>query len=334
MSKKFFIIMLWALSMAMAFAISCTSDVSDNVNTSSKENKDLELAYTELIQNLTDYNSSFEQTVSIPQTRGKFWRKIRGFLLADAGSFFLGAASPVPGLGLFTAIFGSATCGPVFTETLGERINIDDETGTETSVIPNDTAISEQGPIGDSTGIEEAGAPGEGDYGTVSIYDFTVNSNMYATSSGVGYLHNCVLADLEQDNPGIYNTKTGLSSLASLISDEMLKYGYDISDEERNICLQKIQFLLNDSAELNEEDDLILLFKRHFPEYSSELTVLNDFVVNVESLVGSSEDIISYLTGYIQIILQSNLPSAEKQLLQNSIEIAANSAVLWNVEEK
>lgn len=308
MNKK---ITMSILAICIYSMSSCSSD--EKVNTQSI---DKQSAYSELNENLTIYNTTFWNDNNIPQTRG-FWRRLRWYLFADAGGALIGSAFGGWGA-LFGAVFSSATAGPVYAK---YELNSKNE----------DLTIIDDGllkPIKPAT----RNSPGQG---TVINPDqqinSKINSNVTVTSSGIGYLHNKILSSINQKHPNVYKQSVGTETMAKYIVTEMEEYNYEISETEKNILIQKVNSTIpKDDTDPNVE--LITLLKNACPEFSDELSVLDDFANNIGGLTNSTELVKKYLDGYLKIIQNSNLTEAQKDLLKSSLEVAANSAVLWVTE--
>ena len=111
----------------------------------------------------------------------------------------------------------------------------------------------------------------------------------------------------------------------------MKEYNLTISETEQSILIHKVNSTIpKDDVDPNIE--LIILLKNAYPEFSDELSVLDDFATNVGSLTDSKELVKKYLEGYLQVIENSNLTDSQKEILKSGLEVAANSAVLWVVE--
>ena len=154
-------------------------------------------AYKALNEELAAYDYSFKSNIQIPQTRGKIWNKIRGFLLADAGGFLLGSTFGPIG-GLWAAIFGSAVGGPVFAETLYSETNSGNAECPVAVTDSTTTGIVKPPYSATTNSLPSEVEKGNGsDAEAVSYWDIEVHCYNYATDSGYGYLHNRILSDIE-----------------------------------------------------------------------------------------------------------------------------------------
>lgn len=119
--------------------------------------------------------------------------------------------------------------------------------------------------------------------------------------------------------------------MAKYITSEMKEYNYTIPVAEQNTLIQKINSSIpNDKTEI--DTDIVTHLKTAYPEFTNEFSILEDFIANIERINGNVEFMKTYLDGYLQIIENSNLSESEKDLLISSLEVAANSAVLWIIE--
>lgn len=290
---------------------SCSSDESISTPVIDKQS-----AYNELNENLATYNAVFWNENNIPQTRG-FWKRLRGYLLADAGGALVGSAFGGWGA-LFGAVFSSAVAGPCYAEyevvSKNELIIVDD-----LPIKPVNTKPKTR----NSPDMETPMKPDIQSYSEI-------NSNVTVTNSGIGYLHNTILTNINQKHPHIYQQSSDYGTMAQYIVTEMKEYDYKISETEKNILIEKVNSSIPQGyADPNVE--LIALLKNAYPEFSEELSVLDNFSTNIQSLTNDIELVKKYLDGYLQTIQNSNLTESQKEILKSSIEVAANSAVLWVV---
>jgi len=292
-------------------------------------------AYKALNEELAAYDYSFKSNIQIPQTRGKIWNKIRGFLLADAGGFLLGSTFGPIG-GLWAAIFGSAVGGPVFAETLYSETNSGNAECPVAVTDSTTTGIVKPPYSATTNSLPSEVEKGNGsDAEAVSYWDIEVHCYNYATDSGYGYLHNRILSDIETENPGIYVQSNDNSAMVgSLISTVMKRYDYNVSPSDKVACEIKWNEILQECRSGMSENELVVCLKKFMPDYEYDISIINDFAANIEVLVDNPNELKNYLNGYLQIISNSALNQSQKDILSQSIEIAANSALLWSVVEK
>ncbi|RGN32012.1 hypothetical protein [Bacteroides oleiciplenus] len=294
----------------------CIFSCSSDENTYTQSDKTLNV-YSELNEKLATYNAAFWSENNIPQTRS-FWKRLKGYLLADAGGALIG--SVFGGWGsLFGAIFCSAVAGPAYAE--HEMKSKDDGIITiDTTIFKPITRI----PTTRNPEDMEPANPENQGYGTI-------NSNVTVTNSGIGYLHNTILSKINQKHPDVYKQSVSSETMAKYIVTEMKEYNLTISETEQSILIHKVNSTIpKDDVDPNIE--LIILLKNAYPGFSDELSVLDDFATNVGSLTNSTELVKKYLEGYLQVIENSNLTDSQKEILKSGLEVAANSAVLWVVE--
>lgn len=162
-----------------------------------------------------------------------------------------------------------------------------------------------------------------------------VEINAYTTVSeeGIGHLHNQILSEIETENPGIYNQAISYDAMANLIIAKMQKYGYVISETDKNTLLKKAENIVP-KTDFDTMDQLSVHYQKVLPEFSNEFSIIKDFVLNVEEISDDKELVKEYSNGYQLIISSSKLPEPKKQELIPCIDVAANSAVLWEVDER
>lgn len=278
--------------------------------------------YSELNVSLATYNAAFWNTNNVPQTRG-FWKKLRGFLFADASGALLGSIFGGGGA-LFGAIYSSAVAGPAF----AEHEIVVQHTPT-CPAIPLTADDTEAIPVSDPylgrvlPRYNEIIAP--------ISNPLTVNCYATVTSSGIGYQHNLILSRIEEAHPNIYNGTEDSEVMADLIATEMKESDYVIPETEKNILIQKVNSIVLKSN-VDSTIELVTLLKNACPEYSDELFVLDDFTTNIVDITNNTELMRIYLNGYLQVIENSNLTDSQKKVLKSSIEVAANSALFWVTE--
>lgn len=119
--------------------------------------------------------------------------------------------------------------------------------------------------------------------------------------------------------------------MADLIVTEMGKCSYAIPETEKNILIQKVNSIVLKSK-TDSATELITLLKNTWPEYSDELSVIDDFTVNIGNITNNTELMKAYLDGYLQVIESSNLTNSQKGVLKSSLEVATNSALFWVTE--
>lgn len=282
-------------------------------------NSDKEFAYHELQKDLAAYNTTFWIENDIPQTRS-FWRRLRGYLFADAGGALLGSIFGGWGA-LFGAVYCSAVAGPVYAEM--ELLNADNNDGMKGEVcdtiikLPFDPIPLDPQNVAPVVPVEPTF------YATVS--------NLTVTTSGIGHMHNVILYNMDKKHSNLYNQQTNYRDMAKYITSEMKEYNYTIPVAEQNTLIQKINSSIpNDKTEI--DTDIVTHLKTAYPEFTNEFSILEDFIANIERINGNVEFMKTYLDGYLQIIENSNLSESEKDLLISSLEVAANSAVLWIIE--
>lgn len=162
----------------------------------------------------------------------------------------------------------------------------------------------------------------------------TVEVNAYATASeeGIGYLHNQILSEIEAEHPGIYNQAVSSEVMANLIIAKMQKYGYVISETNKNALIKKAENVMP-KTDFDTMEQLSAHYKKVLPEFSNEFNIIQDFVLNVEDISDDTNLVKEYSTGYQLVISSSKLPEPKKLELLPCIDVAANSAVLWEVDE-
>lgn len=286
---------------ALAFCI-CVSSCSTDENMQS-QSADNNVVFNELHNSLLNYNTSFLNENNIVQTRG-FWGRLRGFLMADASGALFGSAFGGWGA-LFGGIFSSAVAGPVLAQEplLVDSPMMDDRpirTYIDTYVEPELNSIS------------------------------GINEYQVVTNSGIGYLHNTILSDINTKHPNIFSLQPSTKTMSELVAVEMKERNYSIPESEKQIIINKIESIIP-AATASSTVDPATLLKSIYPELSNELSVINDFAANAEHLAKNISLLQEYLNGYLQGIENSGLTAEQKEALKASIEVAANSAVLWNV---
>lgn len=278
--------------------------------------------YSELNENLATYNATFWNTNNVPQTRG-FWKKLRGFLFADAGGALLGSVFGGGGA-LFGAIYSSAVAGPVFAE--HEMMSQTTATCPAITLTPDDTEAIEGSALYPEKVLSR--------YNEMAVpvsNPVTVNCYTTITSSGIGYQHNLILSRIEEAHPNIYNGTEDSEVMGNFIATEMKESDYVIPETEKNILIQKVNSIVLKSN-VDSTIGLVTLLKNACPEYSYELFVIDDFTTNIVDLTNNTKLMRTYLNGYLQVIENSNLTDSQKEVLKSSIEVAANSALFWVTE--
>lgn len=166
---------------------------------------------------------------------------------------------------------------------------------------------------------------------TRSVSSLELNSYATLSDEGIGYLHNTILSEIEAEHPGIYNQSTSYDTMANLIVEKMKKYGYTISTNERNQFVRKAQTIIPQES-FDTADALVAHYQKKIPEFSNQIGVVLDFVSNVGEISDETELVRIYNEGYQKIVSESNLPDPQKKTLLPCIDVAANSAILWEVE--
>ena len=307
--KKKYLVVVVAISICIA---SCFSE-KENIILVEEPND----AYDALKVELAQYTAEYNAENGVVLSRAGFWKRLRGFLFADAGGALMGAS--LGGWGaLFGAIYSSAVAGPVYSAIDDEYQEIIPVRPIE-PIAPTDSLVM---PLYDISTPEE---PIEGEWGNIRSY-------VTVTSTGTGYLHNMILSKINETHPDVLIHVESPNLIAEYVADEMEdEYGYVIPDASKNLLIQKVDSMSMVDIDW-EYDDIVTYVNSLAPEYSNEFAIIEDFVANVEPLGGRVAAVQNYLSGYLQIINSSNLTDEQKQLLITSIEVAANSAVLWVVE--
>ncbi len=306
MRNNFFLIMVVCACLA-----SCSSEKDSFV--SDQEQKG---AFDELKVELAQYSAEYHKENGIMQTRAGFWKRLRGFLFADAsgalfGSYFGGGGA------LFGAIFNSVVAGSVFSAMDNEYVGVQ-----PMPIEPIEPMEPILNPLNDVGTPED---PIEEEYVYIRPY-------VTVTTDGAGYLHNMIISKIDENYPDVLKNIGSTDLIAGYIADEMeSEYGYTISDSTKEMLIQKVDSVNNVDIDW-EYDYMVARVNSLLPEYENELAVIEDFVENVEPMGGRVVNVQNYLSGYLQIINNSNLTDEQKQTLRMCIEIAANSAVLWVVE--
>ena len=310
--NKIFITSFLAICISMS---SCSSDEKTY-------NQPKQELYSKLNEDLAAYNATFWNANNIPHTRS-FWKKLRGFLLADAGGALIGSAFGGWGA-LFGAVFSSAVGGPALAEH-----EMTSQTATTCPVIPPTSDNTQTVPISDPYSAEVLSDDNEIAAPTSS--QVAVNCYATVTSSGIGYEHNLILSRIEETHQNIYNEAKSSEVMADLIVTEMGKCSYAIPETEKNILIQKVNSIVLKSK-TDSATELITLLKNTWPEYSDELSVIDDFTINIGNITNNTALMKAYLDGYLQVIERSNLTNSQKEVLKSSLEVAANSALFWVTE--
>ena len=169
---------------------------------------------------------------------------------------------------------------------------------------------------------------------SISITDnsFT-NSYQFVTNEGVGYLHNVIISEIEKENPGIYARPISEEELCNLLFSKITKYNLSMSKEDIRIAIrQAIQIVPDDNFESTEA--LMQYYKESIPGYNIEFNILGDFVDHVEPIIDNPKAVKDYYEGYKKTISSNVSLRVETQMNAIlAIEVAANSAVLWNIKE-
>lgn len=297
MKKNFLKIGLSALFIATCAGIACCSQEEETVN---QQPQDLQIAYAELNQQLAVYNANFKGEYGIPKTRG-FFRKLLGALAADASGALMGSSFGYIGA-IFGAIFNSAVAG----EAIGEQFDA--------------TTYTTQDPYS---------TPGEPQITTADEIPYSATTSAVAVSdTGIGYLHNLILTEIEIEHPGIYEQGSSLENLGNLIVEKMEKYGFSISESDKQMLMDKSDRVVPKQV-YSTDDELVSHYTTALPEFASEMHVIQNFACNVEEISNDTELVKAYATGFQEVISASSLPEATKADLLPCIEVAANSAVLW-----
>lgn len=107
--------------------------------------------------------------------------------------------------------------------------------------------------------------------------------------------------------------------------------GYYISTSEQTVLINKALSIVP-KVEFETIDQLTSHYQQVLPQFSNEMNVIQDFVVNVEDISDDIELVKAYTEGYQKVVAVSNLPEPKKLELKSSLDVAANSAVLWEVD--
>lgn len=314
MKKNSMKIGLLALFVASCAGLVCCSQEEQNA---SGKSEDLQIAYAELSQQLAIYDANFKEEYGIPETRG-FFKKLLGALLADASGALIGSSAGPVGA-IFGAIFNSAVAGPA----IGEEL----EATTYITTRPDMAHVTDSGSCSASTSDKTTSTTVEGDPTSAS----TESAPVAVSATGIGYLHNLILTEIEIENPGIYNQGTSLEALGNLIVEKMKKYGYSISESDKRALMNKSDKVVPKQV-YTTEDELVSHYRNVLPEFAPEMRVIQNFACNVEAISNDSELVKAYANGFEKVISASSLPESAKADLLPCIEVAANSAVLWEVQ--
>ena len=303
------------LALMIVISICITSCLSENGNALLLE-QGKDDAYDALKVELARYTAEYYTEDDVVLSRVGFWKRLRGFLFADASGALLG--SRFGGLGaLFGAIYSSAIAGPVYSALDNEFQEI-----LPMPIEPIEPIDSLVSPLYNVTTPEE---PIEDEYGCIRPY-------VTVTPIGTGYLHNMILSKIDEKHPNILECIESADLIAEYVVDEMAcGYGYDLPNSTKDLLIQKVDSMNMVDVDWGY-DDIVTYVASLAPEYRNEFAIIEDFVANVEPLGGRVANIQGYLAGYLQIVNASNLTDEQKQILTTCIEVAANSAVLWVVK--
>lgn len=148
----------------------------------------------------------------------------------------------------------------------------------------------------------------------------------------IGYLHNIILNELEEENPGGGKQNLSSTELMNLLIPKMEKYGYVLTEDEK---VQIINDAITTAPTIDamvSPETVILHYKKVVPKYIDKLEILEIYAIGVSELPENT--IPKYTNGYAKIIIDSDLPEQEKEVLVGSVLVGGNSAILWNIEEE
>ncbi len=320
MKKIYFVYLLFAAISVASCSEEEVTPISMNEESDKEIVRNIPLSYLCLQEDLGSYNNAFMSKNGVAQTRsgfGDWWRrKWRAISKADATGALQG----------YKKGYGWCSClleGVVYSAAAVFEIDLDD------AIVP----ILSNNPLGEDVSICSGPDLG-GVQRPIEILpegEISVNHYVVVTNQGVGYLHNQILSKIDEDTPNIFNSHVSINSMTETIIDEMEDYNYTVPQSLKTSIINETNLVFENIDEV-KNGDVTTYFQTLFPEDANDLDIIDDFVDSV-TLLTNMADIQSYLSGYLQTIQNSNLTNEEKEKLTIAIEVAANSSVLWEVQE-
>lgn len=266
---------------------------SSEENNQNKLSNEMTESYELLAQELATYNAAFYESHNIPQTKG-FLKKLWNKIKGFVAADATGAYIGGALLGPAGAIGGAVINSALAGSAINESMNM--------------------------------ASPSTNEFIVARPYQIT-------SEKGIGYLHNLIISNIEKENPGIYNQSISAEEMSKLVMNQMKAYNYPISDEDMTQLVNKAKEVLPTTV-IESTDELIQHYKNLLPEYSTELNLLGDFIDYIEPIAHDPLLIKEYYNGYKETIYSSpflRIEQVQRALL--GIEVAASSAVLWNIQE-
>ena len=298
--KRFLIISIFSFLL-----VSCSNDkINENIAAVEDET---ELAFSELTDDIDFYNSELG-VIGDPETKGRFWNFLKKLFCCDATGAAIGAglgSSAGPGGillgGLIGGLVGSVTCsGFIFDDT--QTLQVGEPAQTITCVNVGATIYNS---------IE-----------AVDLYD------------SVGFYHNRIISDIYESSGTEFLSYTE-EQIYDLVVHKVKEFFTKQSIKKTMPNLTKYldyNSTILSYIEHSDEVGLLNYLKELYPSRTGEFMVIFRYLDSISSLAVS--DIPSYHEGFKNILNASNVSVDSKNYISMVTSVAANSAVLWNVDQE
>lgn len=152
-------------------------------------------------------------------------------------------------------------------------------------------------------------------------------------ADSVGYFHNKVILELENENPGWTTLdKTKLSKELAAIVDKCVGATTDskVTDADVKQAADKADAIANIVAEANDVDELMDAMIAKYPNQKAKMNVFREVLKGFEQCKEMDQDGLGYAEDLLEILNKYNLDEKTMNQIVSAIVVANASSKLWN----
>lgn len=156
-----------------------------------------------------------------------------------------------------------------------------------------------------------------------NIYPSTLTLN---SCDSIGLLHNQIIYDIYNENPDMFNSYSE-AQIFNLVLQKVRNYYPSVTNVSYDDCHSHVTTIIN-LMRGNDIDNSFIKMDSLMLGESNELSIVKSYCQSITTL-DDDECLKNYSTGFRQIVLESEIPTSSKQLIQSSISVAGSSELLW-----
>ena len=332
MKKLFLILAIMACGL-----YSCTKQALPEPSEKEVVQKNM-FEYTMLRTALSEYTSGFNLDPYLESRRGGFWRRLCGIFGADGNGAALGREHGGFWGALFWGIGNSllyAVLGEEFL--IKETVSVMDRPHVCVYRTPVDTTFKYQVdyasfPVVKPIDIQLLSNSSPDLDKEISDVDNTMKRlggirKISFEENSFGYLHNDIIAELYENDKDLLDNS--IPVLIDKVAECMENRNIQITEQMKSELEEQLS--KKDVGNCEDLENTMQGFKEDYPEYLNIFEVIQDFVENASSCKSESQ-LDKYVRGYLDIVIKSELPQKDKDMLVAAIEVSSNSILLWSIK--